>query len=62
MRLYPVANPRCGCEADVTVESAVQRVVRGKPRTLRTAKQIFHYRERDQAHFWHWSDQDVVQI
>ncbi len=62
MKLYPIANPRCRCEADVTVESAVLRVPRGMPRQLKAAKQIHHYRKRDQAHFWHWSDQDVVQI
>lgn len=28
----------------------------------RRAKQIHHYRERDEARFWHWSDREVVRI
>lgn len=67
MKLYPTRN-KCGCDADKTAETAVQTVRRGdwdgttvNWYTTR-AKQVFHYRERDQAHFWHWSDQEVVKI
>ena len=30
--------------------------------TIRRVKKVYHYRERDQAHFWHWSDRDVIKI
>jgi hypothetical protein len=65
MKLYPSKN-ECGCDADVTAETAVQpRVVfddSGKRAGVIRAKQVFHYRERDEARFWHWSDQEVVKI
>jgi len=60
MKLYPVSKPRCDCDADTTAETTVQRSFRNKE--IKRAKQVFHYRERDQAHFWHWSDQEVVKI
>jgi hypothetical protein len=59
MKLYP-SKADC-CDADITRETAVMYV---HPLIFpnRRAKQIHHYRERDEAHFWHWSDQDVVRI
>ena len=63
MKLYPIKKCKKGCEADVVAETAVlqQRGRRGRPTVIR-AKQIHHYRERDGARFWHWSDQKVVRI
>jgi hypothetical protein len=56
------SNHPCNCIADITRETAVQAVKRGKPPTFRHAKQIFHIRHSDGARFWHWSDQDVVVV
>ncbi len=64
MKWYP-KNPKC-CEADVTVVSTVMTRVTRRPPTFIprpvNATIVRHYRERDQAHFWHWSDQEVVRI
>ncbi len=73
MKLYPVANPRCVCEADITAETTMLTERRGEWNgllgvaaevvwTIRRAKKVHHYRDRDQAHFWHWSDRQVVKI
>ena len=65
MKLYPSRHD-CVCEADVTKESAIQRRhvydPEGNYAGIIRAKQIFHYRVRDEARFWHWSDQEVVKI
>lgn len=67
MQYFPVANPRCSCEADATWETAIQHVRRGRPipgrrnSLLRHAKQIHHARKRDGALFWHWSDVEVTE-
>lgn len=61
MNLFPY-NPKCKCRADVTKATSMREVWRGKPLSLRRAQMVFHYREEDQAYFWHWSDQDVVVI
>lgn len=57
MRLFP-SKATC-CDADVTKETAVLESQRGRRRVR--AKQIHHYRRRDEARFWHWSDREVVQ-
>lgn len=64
MKLYPVSDPRCGCDADVTAETSVRDALRGPPgdRRRKRAKMIFHARRSDGARFWHWSDQAVVRI
>lgn len=73
MKLFPVTKPKCDCEADITVETTMLAERRGEWNgllgvaakvvwTIRRAKRVFHYRKRDQAHFWHWSDQQVVKI
>ncbi len=60
MRLYP---SKCDqCEADVVVETTMITAPRGNPPVLIRAKRVHHYRERDEAHFWHWSDDTVVRI
>ena len=58
----------CECVADVTEVSAVLGVRRGVahppfrfPLVVR-AQRVRHYRVRDEAFFWHWSDQEVVKI
>ncbi len=72
MKLYP-SSAQCDCEADTTNETTVLQQRRGAWNgllgtaakvvwTLHRAKKIYHYRERDQAHFWHWSDQTVIKI
>jgi hypothetical protein len=61
MKMWAAPN-RCGCDADVTMESAVVPVPLVWTKVPRRAKFIFHYRKRDEAHFWHWSDQKVVKI
>jgi hypothetical protein len=63
MKLYPVKRPQCGCEADKTaVTTVIHNVPRGQPPRLKSAQKVFHYRKRDEAHFWHWSDTEVVRI
>ena len=62
MKLYPNNNPQCDCEADTTFESTMRDGARGRPLRVHRAKKVYHYRERDQAHFWHWSDQTVIKI
>ena len=58
----------CDCEADVTRVSAVLAFNRGKAHPpykfplVKRAQKVEHYRSRDEAHFWHWSDQEVVKI
>jgi hypothetical protein len=66
MKLYP-SKADCGCDADLTMETAVQakRVYdeEGTFYGVTRDKQIFHYRERDEARFWHWSNvDDLVHI
>jgi hypothetical protein len=56
MRWYP-SNNDCPCEADITQESSILNAVRGLPWDRKRAKIIRHYREGDEARFWHWSDQ-----
>lgn len=60
MKLYPLKKCKKGCEADVVAETTVIRMPRSGQ--IKSAKQVHHYRERDEAHFWHWSDQKVVQV
>lgn len=59
MKLFGPTNPTCGCDADITMETTVQKVYRNPPYFV-LAKQIHHWRKVDGARFWHWSDQDVV--
>ena len=57
MQWYPV-EPTCDCSVDVTQISAVmERRRHGK---MDRAKQVRHFRSADQAHFWHWADDAVV--
>lgn len=60
MKLYPIKRCKKGCEADVVAETAMIEAVRSGQR--KRAKQVHHYRQRDEARFWHWSDQKVVRI
>jgi hypothetical protein len=58
----------CDCEADITQQSTVKEAIRGTWngkwgkdhkvvwKRIRNPR-VRHYRERDQAHFWHWKDQ-----
>ncbi len=60
MKWHPVRNPKCQCKADVTEISTVRTRRRGKPPKMKKAQMIRHYREKDEAHFWHWSDTEVA--
>lgn len=62
MRWLPVGKPKCGCDADRTETSFVFEAIRGRPAKRRRGRMIRHWRERDDAHFWHWSDTKVVRI
>lgn len=44
----------CDCEADVTQVSTVREVIRGMPPRRIRSRMVRHWRERDDAHFWHW--------
>lgn len=62
MKWWPSSPITCGCDADVTKTTAVIAAKRGRPKVLKRARMVWHYRERDEARFWHWSDLDVVKI
>ncbi len=51
-KLYP--SKQC-CDADVTMETTVKEMFRGKPLRLVRAKAIHHV--LGERRFWHWSDQ-----
>ncbi|KKM60427.1 hypothetical protein LCGC14_1542000 [marine sediment metagenome] len=60
MRWYPInllIQP-CNCTADISQESALME--RNRHGVVDRAKQIRHYRAEDEAHFWHWADDEVV--
>ena len=57
MNWYP-AKPDCACTADITQTSAVLNRYRHGRKDR--AKKVRHFRSADQAHFWHWSDDAVV--
>ncbi len=72
MQLYP-SNATC-CDADITEETAM--IVDRRSGKAKRAKRIFHVRYLGEtypedhelagvpiaARFWHWSDQEVVEI
>lgn len=62
MKQWRISKWDCGCEADITEETAMVVVRRGRMRIPKRAKVVLHYRKRDEAHFWHWSDQRVIKI
>ena len=57
MNWYP-AKPFCVCTADITETSAV--LTRYRHGRKDRAKKVRHFRSADQAHFWHWEDDVVV--
>jgi hypothetical protein len=65
MKLYRV-RASCGCDADTTKETAMQEKIviddQGQRHGTMRDKQIFHYRKRDEAHFWHWATTEVIRI
>lgn len=62
MKWLPYRRPKCDCDADRSEITHVLEGFRGKPRRIRRAQMIRHYRDRDDAYFWHWSDTKVVKI
>lgn len=51
-------NWSCRCEADITQTTSMIQARRGNPLKVKRAMRVRHFREKDQAHFWHWSDQN----
>ncbi len=63
----------CSCVADVTQVSTVRRMRRGVAQRwkahpglsyvgIKASRQVRHWREVDDAHFWHWEDQQIYQV
>lgn len=56
-RLFP-SKATC-CDADVTKETSMVSMRRGRPFTIKRAKQIHH--ARGDRRYWHWSDVEAVE-
>ena len=59
---FTTSKPVCDCVADVTQVSTVCEAWRGRPVRKIRVRQVRHYRESDDAYFWHWEDQDLHQV
>ena len=59
---FEVKNPVCGCNADETRISSVIKAWRGNPKALKESQIVRHFRISDDAHFWHWKDNEVVNV
>ena len=67
---FTTSKSVCDCVADVTQVSTMQPARRGPVngldhlgrRSVVRARQIRHWRESDDAYFWHWEDQAPYRV
>ena len=56
MQRFAIREWKCDCEADATTRSVF--ITGRRSGAIKRSRQIWHYRKRDSAYFWHWEDQN----